>query len=50
MPKFFFEKTIKKYAVKKNRQKSKSQHYALNVFFKNFRFGNYFEKMKIGHF
>jgi len=31
-------------------KKTISQHYGMNVFFKNMVFGNYFEKMKIGHF
>jgi len=26
------------------------QHYGMNVFLKNMVFGNYFGKMKIGHF
>jgi len=40
----------KKYAVNFFNEKPKSKHYAVNVFFKNFRIGNYFGKMKIGHF
>jgi len=40
----------KKYAANFFFQKSKSQHYGVNPFFENLRFGNFFRKVKIGHF